>query len=97
MLCNACVTHTNSAVIYLSNHYPHHMPLGHNIYGVSPVSNTLNRSRLYKAEVSDFVHHFLFVSHIYKNHLSGVILKKYQIKKKLHSFKCNCPKMSKNT
>ena len=41
MLRNACVTHTNSAVIYLSNHYPHHMPFGHNIYGVSAVSNTL--------------------------------------------------------
>ena len=54
------------------------------------------RSRLYKAEVSDFVGHLLFVSHIYKNHLSEVILEKYLIKKKLHAFKCNSPKMSKN-
>ena len=48
------------------------------------------------AEVSDFVGHLLFVSHIYKNHLSEVILEKYLIKKKLHAFKCNSPKMSKN-
>ena len=44
MLHNACVTHNNSAVIYLSNYYPRHMPFGHNINGVSPVSNTLKGS-----------------------------------------------------